>query len=95
MHLGTTGGLFAALGGILGFGVLIAALVQYRRRPESLIAALVWLGLAITIGSAKQFVASSGTAPWLVLFGIEVACAAIAFWQLGRHVRSTARRGAT
>ena len=95
MHLGTTGGLFAAMGGILGFGVLIAALVQYRRRPESLIAALVWLALAIIIASAKQFVAFPGTAPWLVLFGIEVACVAIAFWQLGRHIRTTARRGAT
>ena len=95
MHLGTTGGLFAAIGGIPGFGVLIAALVQYRRRPESLIAALVWLALAITIGSAKQFVASSGTAPWLILFGVEVACAAIAFWQLGRHMWTTARRGVT
>ena len=95
MHLGTTGGLFAAIGSILGFGVLIAALVQYRRRPESLIAALVWLGLAITIGSAKQFVISSGTARWLVLLGIEVACAAIAFWQLVRHMRTTTRRGTT
>ena len=91
MHLGTTGGLFAAIGGIPGCGVLIAALVQYRRRPESLIAALGWLALAITIGSAKQFVASSGTAPWLVLFGVELACAAIAFWQLGRHMRTTGR----
>jgi len=95
MHLGTTGGLFAAIGGILGFGVLIAALVQYRRRPESLIAALVWLGLASTISSAKQFVAASGTAPWMAFLGVEVACAAIAFWQLGRHMRTTARRGTT
>jgi hypothetical protein len=95
MRLDTPADLLAVLGLVLSFGVLLGGLVQYRRRPEPLTAAITWLGLALTVGAGKQFAAASGSVRWVALFGVEVACLAFAFWQLGRHIRATGRRGST
>lgn len=91
----STADTFGAIGAILGCAVLTGALVLYRRQPRFLMAALAWLALAITIGSVKRFVTASGTVPWVILLGIEVACLAIALWRLGRHTRTTAPSGHT
>jgi hypothetical protein len=67
---------------LLSVGTLLWAFVLHRRRPDRLTAALSWLGVGLTLGSVKQFLAPPGSPLWVALLGLSVLCSAFAVWHL-------------
>jgi hypothetical protein len=70
--------------------LLIMALWYHRRSPSPLSQTIVWLGLAMTIGSAKSILTQSGGILWGVLWGGELLAIGSAAWQLRLHWRGRA-----